>query len=155
MKNIISKKNYLLPLILIIATAVSSCVDNDNINASGSGAYYMSTEFITITQNDWIKATDNLGNWDNGHWYCRIDVPAITQDVISSGAVLVYYEDNNGNWVLLPYATTLYNSKENLFTEEIWSGYSLGIVDIDFVRTNELNLTPVDILNIKITILQY
>ena len=41
-----------------------------------------------------------------------------------------------------------------LYNEEIWFGYALGTIDIDYVYTNSLDPTPTD-LNLKVVVINY
>ena len=153
MKNIFHRKILLLLPITIFVLSVNSCTSND-CTMKHIDAVQTTVRHFTIYHNDWALAIYD-GVWDYGHWYCRLNIPAITIDVLNYGAVLVYYRDNLNNWVLLPYSTTWYNANGQLFTEEIWSGFALGTLDIDCVRTNPLNLTPISPLNIKVVIMRF
>ncbi len=57
-----------------------------------------------------------------------LPLPTITQDILSKGAVLVYYSNDNSTWFLLPLTLGASPSSNKTFT---WTySYSLNIVKI-------------------------
>lgn len=141
------KKIYLLGLIIISLFTFNSCGDTYYTTVEPSPKMTSESFYFNINKNDWIKTEDY-------HWYLRINVPSITISTIDNGAVLVYYKNNVNTWVLLPYTTTFVNQRNELYNEEIWFGYALGTIDIDYVYTNSLDPTPTD-LNLKVVVINY
>jgi hypothetical protein len=137
-------KLLLLAFMLFVLLFNAGCSYNESPN---SPDYYSNSYFYVINKNDWESTSEA------GHWFKRIDVSGITKSVIDYGTVFVYYRNSLNNWVLLPYSTTLYNSNGQQFAEEIWAGYALGTLDIDYVYTNPLDMTPPSELTLKIVIL--
>ena len=147
MKNIFYRKIGLLLSSLIFVLAINSCSYHEAPH-NPVGSVQSTVRHFTIWHFDW-----EMVEW--GHWFCRLNVPDITMGVLNHGAVLVYYRDEHNNWVLLPYSTTLTNQFGQVFQQEIWAGFAFGTIDIDFVRTNPLNLTPISPLNIRVVILRF
>ena len=134
---VISKysKIVLLALLLPITLFCVSCTYNESPTYSTT---YSDTYKLTIYRSDWQS------DGEAGHWFKRFTIQNITRDVIDNGLVLVYYKNSLNNWIQLPYSTTLYNGYGVQFAEEIWFGYALGTLDIDYVYTNPT--TDYDIL---------
>ena len=138
-------KFYFLVTISIVFTILfSSCTYNENCVCPTSPKIY--SYYYTIHKNDWQSA-------ERFHWFKRLDVPEITIPVIEKGSVLVYYKTSINTWVLLPYSTTLSNSDGIIYNEEIWSGFALGTVDIDYVYTNPQDPTPPNKLELKVVVI--
>ena len=135
-----------LALFSVMLSFISCTYHESNPNNS---EVYSNSYSYTIYVNDWIPV-----EFDPGHWYYSINIPAITSYIVNNGAVLVYYRNNDNNWVLLPYSTTFYNQYNEPYTEEIWSGFSRGRLDIDYVYTNKLDLNPRR-LDIKVLIIGF
>ncbi|MDR0927050.1 MAG: hypothetical protein LBO69_04710 [Ignavibacteria bacterium] len=145
MRTITTKISIALVAIFALLTITSCDSDNNSVN---NPVQYSNTYFYTIYKNEWSFV-------ENGHWYRRLNIPAITRNVIDYGVVLVYLKDEaTNNWVLLPYSTTLYNAMNQIFTEEIWAGYALGTLDIDYVYTNSLDMTPRNFMEIKVVVMR-
>jgi hypothetical protein len=145
MKNTFYKKIAILFSFLIFGLSMNSCTYNEATDSFGSTQSIV--RYYTIGYYDWIQE-------GYGYWSCWLNVPEITTNVMNRGAVFVYFRDNNNNWILLPYQTTLENQFGQIFQEEIWAGFGLGIINVECVRTNPVNLTPIIPLNIRIVILQ-
>jgi hypothetical protein len=146
MKTTITKNNLIVfALALAFVIGISGCTYYESPE---DPTYYTNTYFYTIYQNDWSLDSDD----PYGHWFYRMNVNAITKDIIDMGFVLVYYRNDYNNWVQLPFSTTLYNKDGVLFTEEMWFGYALGTLDLDYVYTNPLELTPRNYLDIKVVV---
>ena len=141
MKNV---KITFIALVLFNSLFSISCTYNESPVYSSA---YTETYFRTILISEWQKVED-------GHWFVRLNIPNIKLPVVNNGTVLVYFKDNNKNWVALPYSTIFYNLQYNQqFTEEIWAGYALGTLDIDYVYTNPSDMTPRN-LELKILLLK-
>ena len=111
---------------------------------------YSETYNRTIFRHQWTSAGEQ------GHWYVRLNVPNIDRAVIDNGVVIVYYKNYiTNNWIQIPYSTTLYNQYDQQFSEEIWFGYALGTLDIDYVYTNPLDMTPPETFELKIILLRF
>ena len=135
----IIKLIFSILLVVMIALSNISCTYNESpiYSSTNSDTYYK-----TIQWHEWEMVVPSKA----GHWYKRLYISNITQSVINSGIVLVYYKNyETNNWILLPYSTTLYNGLNQQFAEEIWFGYALGTLDIDYVYTNPLDMTPTTI----------
>jgi hypothetical protein len=141
------KQPKIILLIAIIAIALSniSCTYNESPTRSTEWSDNYSR---IIYKSEW-------GNVAPGHWFIRLNIPNITYNVLNYGAVLVYYKNiQTNNWIQLPYSTTLYNVLNQQFSEEIWFGYAFGTLDIDYVYTNPLDMTPPDLLELKIILVR-
>jgi hypothetical protein len=137
-------KSISLLFAIVIALSNASCTYND----SGHTTIHSDTYIKIINYDEWRFV-------ENGHWYIRIQMPNISKSVIDNGAVLVYFKDyTTNNWILLPYSTTFYNEYNQQFSEEIWFGYALGTLDIDYVYTNPNNMTPRQFLELKIVVIK-
>lgn len=140
------KKQNLIILVLCI-TALSALLTSCDSDAPLEYTdVYSQTYFKTIQVSEWQIV-------EYGHWYKRINISTITTEICDYGMVLVYYKNSYNNWVPLPYSTTMYNANGELYTEEIWCGYALGTVDIDYVYNNPLDVSPRN-LDIKIVVLK-
>jgi len=135
----------LLLFISVFQLTNSSC--SDSCTCPNPGVHSESF-YYTIYKNQWELA-------EPYHWFNRLIVPEITVPAINKGSVLVYFKNSINTWVLLPYSTTLVNNIGQTYTEEIWSGFALGTVDIDYVYTNSLDPTPPDKLELKIVVMRY
>ena len=135
-------------LILFGFWGTLSCTYNEPSAGSDSEYNYNSSYSLTINSYNWLLTGEV------GHWYCRFSIPEITQLVINSGAVLVYYWNSNDYLVALPYSTTLYNYWGEQFAEEIWAEISLRTLDIHYVYTDPRNMTPRYPLDIKVVVLR-
>jgi len=140
------KKIGIILSFLVFILAFNSCTYYESPNNPSTAQ--ATVRHFTIWNFDWQPV-----EW--GHWFCRINMPEITMGVLNFGTVLVHFRDHNNNWVLLPYSTTLQNQFGQTFTEEIWSGFALGTIDIDCVRTNPFNLTPISPLEIRVTVMRF
>lgn len=74
----------------------------------------------------------------NPSWVQRFSVPAITQEIVNSGAVLVYVQSTTGSYSQLP--VTVYPSSSYSTTFEV--GYNVGEVaifatDSDLTQPNQ------------------
>ncbi len=145
-----NKKYFILYLFIILSLSLifNGCCDCNDNTINPTQKIISESFYYTINQQQWIEV-------EKYHWYTRISVPSITISTIDNGAVLVYYKNNVNTWVLLPYTTTLVNKNNDVYNEEIWSGFALGTVDIDYVYTNPLDPTPVNKLQLKIVVLNY
>ena len=131
--------------VLFISLFGAGCTTNYNdpiIQTIHSDTYYR-----TVHRHQWEPA-ERLGQW-----FIRLNVPNITRTVIDNGAVLVYFKNSLNNWVALPYSTTVYTLGQQ-FTEEIWAGYALGTVDIDYIYTNPADMTPPPTLELRILVIR-
>lgn len=140
-------KKILILLLYVVAIqfASTSCSDDcacPNYGVQSESFYY------TIYKNQWELD-------EPYHWFRRLVVPEVTIPAIDRGAVLVYFKNGLNTWVLLPYSTTLTNSIGQVYNEEIWSGFALGTIDIDYVYTNSLDPTPPDKLELKVVVMRY
>ena len=142
MKNLLSKKLFFLVYVLVFAISFQGCY------VEGGSEHYVEletySEYFTIYKNSWIPTSEV------GHWYYSINMSSITSAVVDRGAVFVYYRNNDNNWVLLPYSTTFYYNGIQ-YSEEIWSGFARGRVDIDYVYTHPMDISPRD-LYLKIVV---
>jgi len=134
----------LLALLLCATIFNVSCTYNESPTYSTT---YSDTYQLTIYRNQWDTE-------EAGHWFKRFNIPNITKDVIDNGLVLVYYKNSLNNWVQLPYSTTLYNAYGTQFAEEMWFGYALRTLDIDYVYTNPLDMSPPQVLELKVILLR-
>ncbi len=78
------------------------------------------------------SSTATISNWLslNNEYYADIPVPAITQDIVNKGAVLVYRLNAPGSYSQLP-ITTFPGSTYNRTTEAVHSVGSVRIVVYD------------------------
>lgn len=139
------KSAYLL--LLIVPFLLSSCVNVEDNGTEPNGIVPYVYNF-TIKQTDW--QTTNEKN----HWFTRLDVPHINEDVIDYGAVLVYSKNQYNSWILMPFTTTIRTSDTTSYTEEIWSSYFLNGVDVDYKYTIAGNSTPPPAIEIKVVVLK-
>ncbi len=137
------QKLFLLLTSISLLFLINSC-EVDNCTCPTNNRMY--SYFYKIYKNDWTDV-------EPFHWYSRINVPRITMATIDEGAVMVYYKNSVNTWVSLPYSTTLVNEAGTIYNEEVWSGFALGTVDIDYVYSNPLDATPPDIFEIKVVII--
>jgi hypothetical protein len=146
MQNKITK-TFLVLIAFVAMLTLTNCTYNEAPYESSGSNLYTYTEFKTIYRSEWTQV-------EAGHWYKRLSLSYINKSVIDYGAVFVYYRNADNNWVMLPYSTTLYNTNGLQFSEEIWSGYALGTLDIDYVYTDPLDMTPPTTLELKIVVMR-
>ncbi len=139
------RKIALIIIISMIALACFGCADECYCPPS----VYTQNFYETLFPDNWLIDEHDL----EGHWFCELKFPEINNDVLASGAVLVYYLDEYKNWVLLPYTTEYVNTAGIPYHVELWSGYRLGYLDIDYINFNNTN--PPTKLELKITIIRY
>ena len=123
---------------------------------SFTGCTYNESPVYSTTYSDTYSITIYRHQWDFeeiGHWFIRYNIPNLTPSVIDNGAVLVYYKNSVNNWVLLPYSKQ-YNQYGYQFIEEIWFGYAVGTLDIDYRYTNPFDMTPPQVLELKIILVR-
>ncbi|MCL2039581.1 MAG: hypothetical protein FWG85_04030 [Bacteroidetes bacterium] len=144
---VISKylKNGTLAILLCATLFCVGCTYNESPTYSTT---YSDTYRLSIWRNDWQS------DGEAGHWFKRFSIPNITKDIVDNGLVLVYYKNSLNNWIQLPYSTTLYNNYGIQFAEEMWFGYAIGTLDIDYVYTNPADMTPPQLLEIKVILLR-
>ena len=139
-------KLTILAFSLFVSLFSASCTYNESPVYSTEDS---DTYNCVIYKYEWTPLED-------GHWTKRLNIPNINRSIMDNGLVLVYYKyhyDGGWNWVQIPYSTTLYVNGYQ-YAEEIWAGYSLGAVDIDYVYTNPLDMTPPNMLELKIIIVK-
>jgi len=143
----IKKITKIVLLIIVVSLFNISCTYNDSPTYSST---YSDTYYITIHWNEWEEVVKGKP----GHWFKRLNVPNIDREIIDNGLVLVYFKNYEfNNWIQMPYSTTMYNSFNQQFSEEIWFGYALRTLDIDYVYTNPMDMTPRD-LELKIVVVR-
>ena len=128
---------------LLFVISFTGCTYNESpvYSTTHSDTYY-----ITIYRNQW--ETEELG-----HWFVRYNIPNLTPAVVDNGVVLVHYRNSVNNWVLLPYSKW-YNQYGLQFVEEIWFGYAVGTLDIDYRYTNPLDISPPPVLELKVILVR-
>ncbi len=103
-------KNFQIFCILIsIATIMSACGKEGPVGPAGEPGPQGpgSVKGQTFTVSNWV--------FNDPSWIGTIDYPAITQAIVNTGGVFVYWKNDAGNWTALPltfyatdwYATTL------------------------------------------------
>lgn len=143
---IVKRFAFLLSIFALLALS-SSCVDSNEttVNPNGVVPYIYNFEVSHIS---W-ESSDS-----RNHWFTRLNVPHINEDVIDYGAVLVYFKNRYNSWVLLPFSTTHQTKDSVNFTEEIWSSYFLNGVDIDYKYNHPNNATPPISMTFKVVVLK-
>jgi hypothetical protein len=114
MKKII----YLALMVVSLTTLFSGCKKEDDVKIESS----------SITFSDWV--------YDGTSWTYSFTYPAITQDIINSGAVLVYIKDGTAD-VQLPY--TFYANDEystTIAAATYVGGLKLKWTDSDLIQPN-------------------
>ena len=122
-----------------------------------AGCTYNESPVYSTDLSETYDITIRSHQWDlvePGYWVRRLYMPNLTKSVIDYGAVIVYYKNSVNNWVMTPYQSVLYNVLGQQFAEEIWFGYSLQTLDIEYVYTNPLDMTPPDRLELKVVFLK-
>lgn len=125
---------YTLVIVLLFSLGLNSCIDNSNGPGDSSYADIVSFTY-TISPTDWRTTHDY------GHWYARITVPEITNDVIDYGAVLFYMVNSDGAFVPLPFTSVNQLDSVTYYSEEVWASFFTNGADIDYKYTAP-NSTP-------------
>ena len=76
--------------------------------------------------------------WEDPSYTCTISDPAITQEVVDKGAVLVYISNGNGGWVALPCTIPIDGTYSSTYTPT----HYVGGVKIWKTDTDLLTLDP-------------
>jgi hypothetical protein len=71
-------------------------------------------------------------------YYCEMNVPEITQDVVDNGAVFVYIQTTSGDWMALPCTLPIDGNYSSTYTPV----HSLGLVRVFKTDTDLLTLDP-------------
>jgi|GEM_PF-2303226 len=91
-------------LVLTIASAalfLNSCKKDDDSDLQPKGNYGVITSSSTVTLNNWTS------DYDDGTEYnysSSVSWPAITQNIVDKGIVMVYEYDGISSWYALPYS---------------------------------------------------
>lgn len=141
------RKIVFILAITVMSIFATSCIDLDDNTITPAGGIVPYTYNFTITPSQWEYSGEK------NHWFTRLSVPHINEDVIDYGAVLVYFKNRYNSWVLLPF-TTSFKDDSTSYNEEIWSSYFLWGVDIDYKYTHPNNATPPSTMNIKVVVLK-
>ncbi len=104
----------------------------------------------SVLSSDWIaEGTEG----EDLYFYYEIPVPEITDDIIHSGAVIVYVKENDGSYVILPAAFNFYsNNYKSYYFTTIGFAINTGklIIDVDYT---DLNTYRPDTMEFKIVII--
>ncbi len=110
-----------LLLLLFLGAFLSSCRKYDAGNTD------ITSDTFTVT---W--------NYLDPSYYCEMNIPAVTQDVLDNGAVMVYIQNNSGNWIALPCTLPIDGNYSSTYTPV----HSLGKVSVWKTDTDLLTLDP-------------
>ncbi len=127
MKNLI---NLLFVSLLLFGCAKEDHTHDNNHTHDDNTT---GTNSVLVT---WVLETIEEGY---GFYYCNIEVPAITSDVVNNGAVLVYMSSSDWTdpeWVALPYS--------QVYGQDYFSsvGYSFSSGQVDVMWIDSDYITP-------------
>lgn len=109
-------KNVALFLFVACATMFSACTKEgpkgDTGPAGPKGNANVVSSSVTAFASDWQYTAPS--------WRMNIAYPAITQDILDNGAVLVYMKNNQSSWSQLP--LTIYQSATYSTSIEVVTG---------------------------------
>ncbi len=139
----------LLIILIAMTFSLTSCIDYQESPVDNAEDTSVISFYYTIYPNQWVPTNEPA------HWYTKLNVPEITEDVLDYGAVLVYTKNNLNSWVLLPFSSTFNAENNNTYTEEIWAGHYWKGIDIDYKYTNKMNPTvPGSPLSLRVVIIR-
>lgn len=90
--------------LLLLALALSACTKEGPAGPQGpegldgeDGNANVKNHSATLAVTNWLLFSNDL-------WYADITVPNVTEDIASTGMVMVYLQESQGEWYALPFS---------------------------------------------------
>ena len=108
------------------------------------------TEIKTIYQSSMSISSDEKQQ------YIYLEIPEITQSIIDSGSVMVYFEGDTGEWWQLPFSVPIDETDSNINVDYLYmyeSMYKLGSLYFHKSSSTAMNWTSTGSFKIKVVII--
>ena len=121
------KSVYLVFTLLAVMITVNSCMKGDTGPAGRDGnANVLSHQYIVT----WTQSPPD--------YYCDINDPDITQDIVDYGLVEVYMSNGSGGWIALPCTLPVTSTYASTYTPVHYLyGVSIWKTDTDLAQTTD------------------
>lgn len=126
-----------LALLAIGVFTFTSCTKEleDKLTEHETTAPHSAVKSMKITVYSWEWSGDEYG------YYASKSAPIITSDIVNSGAVFCYYEQNYGNYVQMPITES---AGQDLWIRHKLFDYETGYINFNFFDDDGASYNPGD-----------